>query len=110
MLLTYCCERDLPTFIVAQGLGSLFVESLLQENSDIPIAGFISISPLLTFREFNNTSTFQKMLHKISPFIFGNMLVHNMINPTAVCKDPLAIKAKIDSVFFESFITLNMAH
>ena len=38
------------------------------------------------------------------------MLVHNMINPTAVCKDPLAIKAKIDSVFFESFITLNMAH
>lgn len=32
-----------------------------------------------------------------------------MINPTALAKDPLAIKAKIDSIFWETFITLKMA-
>lgn len=32
-----------------------------------------------------------------------------MVNPTALAKDPLAIKAKIDSIFWESFITLQMA-
>lgn len=45
----------------------------------------------------------------VSPFIFGNLLVHNKINPTALAKSPLAIKAKIENVFFESFITLKMA-
>jgi len=32
-----------------------------------------------------------------------------MINPTALAKDPLAIKAKVDSIFWETFITLKMA-
>jgi hypothetical protein len=57
----------------------------------------------------NRSSTLQRALLKISPTIFGNLLVHNMVNPTALAKDPLAIKAKIDSIFWESFITLQMA-
>jgi hypothetical protein len=32
-----------------------------------------------------------------------------MINPTALSKDPLAVKAKIDSIFWYNFITLKMA-
>ncbi len=32
-----------------------------------------------------------------------------MVNPTALAKNPVAIKAKIDSIFWESFITLHMA-
>ena len=45
----------------------------------------------------------------VNPFLFGNLLVHNGINPTALVRDPMAIKAKIDSVVFQSFITLTMA-
>lgn len=29
-LMRNCCERGLPTFIIAQGLGSLFINALLQ--------------------------------------------------------------------------------
>ena len=109
-LLSNCCERELPTFIIAVGLGSTFMESLLQDNPHVPIAGFISVSPLLTFRQFHHSSLLQTILHQVMPWVFDNMLVHNLINPTAVCKNPLAVKAKIDSVFFESFITLHMAN
>lgn len=29
-LLRNCCERDLPTFIIAHGLGAMFLNALLQ--------------------------------------------------------------------------------
>jgi len=29
-LMRNCCERDLATFIIAQGLGALFINALLQ--------------------------------------------------------------------------------
>lgn len=40
---------------------------------------------------------------------FSELLVHNMVNPTALTKDPHAIKSIIDSNFWEFFITLRMA-
>jgi hypothetical protein len=75
----------------------------------MPIAGIINITPLINFVSSNRNSALQRILLKISPTVFENLLVHNMVNPTALAKDPLAIKAKIDSIFWESFITLQMA-
>ena len=42
----------------------------------------------------NNGNNFglQRILLKISPLIFSNILIHNKINPTALVKDPYAIK------------------
>jgi predicted alpha/beta hydrolase family esterase len=90
-----CCERGLATFIIAHGLGALLLNALLQENSGLPISGVINITPLTNFINSNRSFTLQRILLKISPTIFSNLLVHNMINPTALAKDPLAIKSKI---------------
>ena len=99
-LLRNCCERNLSTFIIAHGLGALFTNFFLQQNPTLPISGVIFISPLLSFGKFNKYTTLQKILHWVFPSLFGNLLVHNMINPTASAKNPHAIKNRIDSVFF----------
>ena len=69
----------------------------------------IQVTPLIAFISNNRNLGLQRFLLKLSPTIFSNLLVHNMINPTALAKKPLAIKNKIDSIFWESFITLHMA-
>ena len=48
-LLRFCCENALETFILAQGLGAMFVNALLQENCQLPISGVIFLSPVLKF-------------------------------------------------------------
>lgn len=76
----------------------------------LPISGVILISPIIRFVEFSTLGAhWRKFILYIFPFIFSNLLVHNKINPTALTKSPFAIKSKIESVFFESFITLKMA-
>jgi alpha-beta hydrolase superfamily lysophospholipase len=108
-LLRTCCEKDLPTFLIAHGLGALLLNALLQENKDLPIAGVICITPLTNFVNNNRSFRLQRLLLKISPTVFSHLLVHNMLNPTALAKDPLAIKSQIDGTFWENFITLKMA-
>lgn len=78
----------------------MFLNALLQENPELPISGVINLTPLLNFATSNRSFTFQRLLLKINPLIFSNILVHNMINPTALAKDPAAIKAKIDDIFW----------
>ena len=69
----------------------------------------VNITPLLNFLDSRRSVTFQRFLLKILPSFFSNILVHNMINPTALAKDPMAIKYKIESSFLVFFFTLGMA-
>jgi acylglycerol lipase len=94
-LLRNCCERDLKTFIIAHDLGATLLNALLQENTQLPISGVINVAPLMSFVGSRGNLTYQRVLLKLSPPIFNNILVHNMINPTALTKDPYAIKTKI---------------
>jgi len=52
-LLRRCCEIGLPTYIISHGFGSLLLFALLEENTKLPIAGVISLSPLFSFPFFN---------------------------------------------------------
>lgn len=88
-------QKDLKTFVIAHGLGALFLNALLQENIDLKISGIINISPILRYKNVHTNTLIRKILLKISPLFFGNVLIHNMTNPTALARDPFAIKQKI---------------
>lgn len=107
-LMRNCCERDLPTFIVAHGLGSLFINALLQENRDLPLSGVVNIAPLINFSNQGRSSIVQRLLINLFP-ITRHILVHNMVNPTALVKDPYALKAIIEGGSTDFFITMQMA-
>ena len=85
-LLRNCCERDLRTFIIAYDLGAVLLNALLQENTQLSISGVINIAPLLSFVGSNRSIMLQRILLKINPTVFENILLHNMINPTALTK------------------------
>lgn len=107
-LLRRCCSIGLPTYIVSHGFGSLLLFALLEENPKLPIAGVISLSPLFSFPFFNETSFIGKVVLSILSYIFPNMIINNMINPTSLTNNQRMVKGCIDGVFNYQFISTKM--
>ena len=90
-----CCQRDLETFVIAQGIGAMFVNALLQENPHLPISGVIFISPIINFENPNRNSFLHKIAVKLHPEIFDHLQIASSLNATALAKNPHLIKKKI---------------
>jgi acylglycerol lipase len=107
-LLRRCCEIGLPTYVVSHGFGCLLALALLEENPRLPLAGVIAMSPLFTFPFFTNTSWVGKGVLWLLSFVFEDMIINNMINPTSLTNNHRRVKGCIDGVFSYQFISINM--
>jgi acylglycerol lipase len=107
-LLRRCCEIGLPTYVLSHGFGCLLVLALLEENPKLPLAGVIAMSPLFSFPFFTNTSWVGKSVLWLLSFLFEDMIINNMINPTSLTNNLRKVKGCIDGVFSYQFISINM--
>lgn len=108
ILLTRCCENGLKTYIMAHGYGCLMVLALLEENANLPLAGVIALSPLFSFPNIEKFTFLHNFILSLSPTLFDDILINNMINPTALTNNPLKIKKNITGVFNFQYVTLKM--
>lgn len=82
--------------------------ALLQENPKLPLAGVVAMSPLFSFPFLTNASFIGKSVIWLLSFIFEDMIINNMINPTSLTNNQRKVKGCIDGVFNYQFISLNM--
>jgi hypothetical protein len=85
------------------------VLALLEENPKLPLAGVVALSPLFSFPFFKNTSLIGKSVLWMLSFLFEDMIINNMINPTSLTNNMHKVKGCIDGVFSYQFISINMA-
>lgn len=107
-LLKQCCEKGLPTYIISHGFGSLLLLGLLEENPNLPISGVVSLSPLFSFPFFKQASFIGKCLLWLLAEFWPDLMISNMINPTALTNNNHKVKECIDGVFNYQFVTFPM--
>lgn len=66
------------------------------------------MSPLFSFPFFNNTSWVGKSVLWLLSFLFEDMIINNMINPTSLTNNLRKVKGCIDGVFSYQFISIKM--
>eukprot|EP00919_Chromeraceae_sp_WS-2016_P058837 GHVR01139830.1.p1 GENE.GHVR01139830.1~~GHVR01139830.1.p1 ORF type:complete len:100 (+),score=2.69 GHVR01139830.1:2136-2435(+) len=68
------------------------------------------MSPMFNFPNINKNSFFHKFLNLLSPSIYDNILINNMINPTALTNNPKKIKRCLSGVFNYQYVSLKMSN